>query len=260
MTGLRQELPVVGGLLARLVFTDRLVGGPGGSSRVPFQWGNLASHVGDDPAAVASNRQELAAELGLPDSAMTFMHPDHGRGVAVIGSQQPPTGVVPGEEIRNVDALVSRTPGVGLVALAADCVPVLLVEPQAAVVAAVHAGWRGVALNVARAAVRTVELLGGNAQRLRAYLGPAICPQCYPVTSERLAEVADAAPAAVSRTAQGRPALDLRAGIAAQLAQLGAAVELVGGCPAEDDRYFSYRRDGRTGRQAGAVALVGGRP
>ncbi len=249
----RLDLALPGGVEARAVFTSRGDTASGGSSRWPYAWANLGSHVGDDPAAVVAARSVLAGALGVPASAMTFMHPDHGRGVAVVSE---PTGVTPGAEVREVDALVTDRPGIGLVALAADCVPILLVEPVAGVVAAVHCGWRGLALDVVGAAVLAVADCGGRPGRLVALLGPAICGRCYPVPPARAAEVGRVRPEAVATAADGQPALDLRAGLVARLDELGATSTLVGGCTAEDPGLYSHRRDGLTGRQGGAVALV----
>jgi YfiH family protein len=249
----RLDLALAGGVEARVLFTSRGGAASGGSSRSPYAWANLGSHVGDDPAAVVANRRELAEALGVPANSMTFMHPDHGRGVAVVTQ---PTGVTPGAEVSSVDALVTATAGLGLVALAADCVPVVLVDPVAGVVAAVHCGWRGVAMDVVGAAVDAMVDLGARAQDVNAMLGPAICGSCYPVPAERAQEVALVRPEAVTTAPDGQPALDLRAGLAARLGELGATCTLIGGCTAEDHGLYSHRRDGLTGRQGGAVAIV----
>lgn len=249
----RLDLALRGGVEARALFTSRGGAASGGSSRSPYAWANLGSHVGDDPTAVLSNRRALAGALGVPASAMTFMHPDHGRGVCAVSE---PTGVTPGAEITAVDALVTTTAGIGLVALAADCVPVILVEPEAGVVAAVHSGWRGLAVDVVGAAVDQMVASGARAQDVQALLGPAICGRCYPVPQERAQEVARVRPEAVTTAPDGQPALDLRAGLSARLEELGATTTLVGGCTAEDPGLYSHRRDGRTGRQGAAVAIV----
>ena len=249
----RLDLALPGGVEARVLFTSRGGTASGGSSRWPYAWANLGSHVGDDPAAVISNRRALAEALGVPAGAMTFMHPDHGRGVAAVSE---PTGVVPGAEITSVDALVTTTAGIGLVALAADCVPVILVDPVAGVVGAVHSGWRGVALDVVGAAVAEMVASGARQKDIRAHLGPAICGSCYPVPAERAAEVVLVRPEAVTTAPDGQPALDLRAGLVARLDELGTTSTLVGGCTAEDPGLYSHRRDGQTGRQGAAVAIV----
>ncbi|MGB7982475.1 MAG: polyphenol oxidase family protein [Candidatus Nanopelagicales bacterium] len=253
MTSHRLDVALPGGARARVLFTGRGSAGSGGSSRSPYAFANLASHVGDAPEAVSANRSALAGALGVPAAAMTFMHPDHGRGVAWVCA---PTGVRPGAELQAVDALVTDQPGVGLVALAADCVPVILVDPEAGVVSAVHCGWRGLVVDVVGAAVAEMTSTGAHRQRVQAFLGPAICPDCYPVPAARADQVAEVNAAAVTTAGDGQPALDLRAGLTARLAELGIASSLIGGCTAQDPALFSYRREGRTGRQGGAVAIV----
>ncbi len=264
MFGHRLDLTLASGVEARVLFTGRGAPAGGGSSRSPYAWANLGSHVGDDPAAVIDNRHALAEALGVPASAMTFMHPDHGRGVAEVieqtnatpGAGVRPTGVAPGSEVRSVDALVTRATGIGLVALAADCAPVILVDPVTGVVAAVHSGWRGLALDVVGAAVAVMAGAGARGVDIRGYVGPAICGSCYAVPAERAAEVGRIRPEAVTTARDGQPALDLRAGLVARLGELGVACELVGGCTVEDPGLYSYRRDGLTGRHGGAVAML----
>jgi hypothetical protein len=248
------DLAVAGGVVARVVFTGRGDPSDGQGSRDPYRWANLASHVGDDPEAVTRSRSRLAEGLGVAPDAMTFMHPDHGRGVAVVGA---PTGIAAGQEIRDVDALVTTRRGLGLVALSADCVPVILVERRAAIVAAVHCGWRGLVLDVVGAALDSVLERAGSPDSVVALLGPAICGACYAVPAERVAEVAEVRPEAVAVARDGQPAIDLRAGLGARLTQAGVAVRTIGGCTAEDPSLYSHRRDRLTGRQGGAVALVG---
>ena len=121
--------------------------------------------------------------------------------------------------------------GVGLVALAADCVPVLLVEPVAGVVAAVHAGWRGLALDVVGAAVDHMVTAGARVGEVQALLGPAICGSCYAVPAQRAAEVAAVRPEAVTTAPDGQPALDLRAGLVARLADRGSPPRSSAGAP-----------------------------
>ncbi len=250
----RLDLTLTGGVEARLVLTGRGSAASGGSSRSPYSFANLASHVGDEAGAVTANRARLAQELGVEVAQMTFMHPDHGRGVARVSTG---TGIEPGAELAGVDALVTDRPGIALVALAADCVPVLLVDHARGVVAAVHSGWRGLWVDVVGAALEEMVAAGASPADTTAHLGPAICGRCYPVPAERVALVSADHPAAVTTAADGQPALDVRAGLVARLAGLGIPSHLVGGCTAEDEGLYSHRRDGRTGRQAGAVVLRG---
>lgn len=256
-----------------MVFSTRLAAGgvetePGGSSRAPYHFANLASHVGDDPSAVLANRNKLAGALGVAAEDLAFMHPDHGRGVAWIGREalpgpvatgaRPPTGTAPGAEVPSVDALITAQVGIGLVALSADCVPILLVSAHPVLVGAVHSGWRGVLADVTGAAISEFVAAGAQPEAMRAWLGPAICGSCYPVPEQRAAQVGAVAPQALAQAADGQPALDLRKGIAAQLRGLGVTVETVGGCTVEDLQLYSHRRDGLTGRAGAAIAVLAG--
>lgn len=218
------------------LFTSRR----GGVSQAPFDDWNLGAYVGDEPQAVARNRQLMGQRAGLSD--VVFMKQCHSADVAVVAD----AGVA---EIVEVDALVTTTAGLGVAALSADCVPVALVDAEAGVVAAVHSGWQGMVSDVVGAAIASMESLGATRTNLRAALGPAICGRCYPVPPERAAQAAAAWPASAAVSADGQPAIDVRAGLVQRLTQLDVAVELVGGCTAEDSHLFSYRRDQQTGRQ-----------
>jgi YfiH family protein len=143
--------------------------------------------------------------------------------------------------------------------LAADCVPVLLADPAARVVAAAHAGWRGLAAGVVEAAAGAFAQRGGDPAAAVALVGPAIGPCCYEVGAQVRDAVAGRYPAAAAVTRTGRPSLDLAAGAVEALRRSGfARVRPAGECTSDQpDRFFSHRRDGTTGRQAGLVALAG---
>ena len=227
----------------RRVVTDRR----GGRSTSPYDSFNLGSHVGDDAVAVAANRERLARELGVPGDRLVWMDQVHGTRVAVVD------GPVEGP-LEGTDAVVTRTPGLVLCALVADCVPVLLADPSAGVIAAVHAGRVGAAAGVVPAAVAAMTRLGASPVGSDALLGPAVCGECYEVPAAMRDEVDAALPGAAATTRAGTPGLDLRAGIARQLAALGIPrVVADPRCTAEDPELFSHRRDGTTGRQAGLV-------
>ena len=229
----------------RRVVTDRR----GGTSAAPYDTFNLGAHVGDDPAAVAANRARVARELRVPEDRLVWMTQVHGTGVAVVdGPQQGP--------VPDVDALVTATPGLVLCVLVADCVPVLLADPGAGVVAAVHAGREGVRQGVVPAALAAMAALGARPAEVTALLGPAVCGSCYEVPAAMQAELARVVPGAAVRTRKGTPGLDLRAGLDARLRAAGVP-EVVHDprCTVEDPRLFSHRRDGVTGRQAGLVWL-----
>jgi YfiH family protein len=159
--------------------------------------------------------------------------------------------------VADVDALVTREPGLGLVVLAADCLPVLLADSAAPVVAAVHAGRQGLAAGVVQAALAVMQQLGADPRTTTAVLGPAACGGCYEVPPELAAQVEAAVPGSRSTTTRGTDSVDLVAGATAVLRGAGLTdVRAVGGCTLEQpERFFSYRRDGRTGRHAGLVWL-----
>ena len=229
----------------RRVVTDRR----GGRSRPPYVSFNLGDHVGDDPADVAANRERVARELGVPEQRLVWMNQVHGAGVAVVDGPQ--DGSVPG-----TDALVTATPGLVLCVLVADCVPVLLADPVAGVVAAVHAGREGVRQGVVPATLSAMASLGARARHVSALLGPAVCGDCYEVPVGMQADVARVAPSAAVRTRKGTPGLDLRAGVEEILRRAGIPdVVQDPRCTVEDPHLFSHRRDGVTGRQAGIIWL-----
>lgn len=223
--------------------TDRL----GGVSGAPYDSLNLADHVGDDPQAVERNR-EIVREAVVPSGALVTMRQVHGAHVALVDGPMP--------EPPEADALVTRTPGLALVAQVADCTPILLWDRRARVVAAVHAGRRGLASGVLPRAIETMTELSARADRIYAVVGPSICPEHYEVPAQLRDEVAQTAPDAAATTAAGTPALDIRAGLLAQLFAAGIRQWMVmPQCTAETDTLYSYRRDGTTGRFAGLVWL-----
>lgn len=230
----------------RAGFTDRR----GGVSRPPYDALDLGAHVGDDPSAVAQNRARLSAWAGCP---VAFVDQVHGTDVLVVAGPQD----VPADPLQPVgtgDALVTAHPGVALAVLVADCVPVLLADPEAGVVGAAHAGRRGLADGILQATVAAMRELGARPDRMRAALGPAIAGPSYEVPADLRDEVAATVPEVAATTAWGTPALDLRAGARAVL--LAAGVTHVEVSPRDtwsDPRLFSFRRAGRTGRFAGVV-------
>ena len=230
---------------ARGAFTTRT----GGTSLAPYAGLDLALHVGDDPAHVSANRAVLARAVGLEPDALVFAEQVHGRGVAVVDS--PVSGPVAG-----VDALVTAQRGLGLVVLAADCLPVLLADPVAGVVAAAHAGRQGLVDGVLQAVLDEMAALGADPARTVAVLGPAVCGRCYEVPEVMAAAVEAVVPGSRGTTTRGTASVDLTAGAQALLADAGVTqVSRVGGCTIEQPQLYSYRRDGRTGRHGALVVL-----
>jgi YfiH family protein len=152
------------------------------------------------------------------------------------------------------DALVAGVDGIGLVIRTADCVPVLLADPSAALVAAVHAGWRGLMAGVVNAALGALQSRG--ARHVRAAIGPAICADHYQVGQD-LAAAAAQAGHSVSRGPDGTAHLDVAASVRAQLEAGGARIVAdLRECTAESARLFSWRARRDTGRQAALIALT----
>lgn len=247
----------------------------GGVSDGPWSSLNLALHVGDATAHVLANRDRLAASLGAP---VHFGHQVHGRDVGVIGPAELGTPALTTGLGSACDALVSSravaarrqstgnpSAGAGRVVLGvlvADCVPVLLADPLAGVVAVAHAGRRGVVAGVVDAVLEAMTGEGADVGRVRAVVGPAAGGCCYEVSDEMRADVAAVVPAAWATTRWGTPSLDLPVAVEDQLRVAGVGqVDRVAVCTIEDDRFFSYRRatagaDGQpTGRFAGVVAV-----
>ncbi|MFE9361624.1 peptidoglycan editing factor PgeF [Streptomyces sp. NPDC006978] len=232
---------------AHFAFTDRW----GGVSAVPYEELNLGGAVGDDPAAVGANRARAARALGLDPALVVWMNQVHGREVAVVEGPWGDTRDIPA-----VDAVVTARRGLPLAVLTADCTPVLLADPAAGVVAAAHAGRPGLVAGVVPAAVEAMIALGAEPPRITAHTGPAVCGRCYEVPEQMRAEVAGVVPASWSQTSWGTPAVDVTAGVHAQLAEFGVTDRHSSPfCTLESGDHFSYRRDRTTGRLAGYVWL-----
>lgn len=223
---------------ARVLTTTR----DGGVSTGPYRSLNLGTHVADDPAAVAENRRRLAEALALP-AEPAWLEQVHGTRVLELNGQPP---------AEPADAAVTRTPGVVLTVMTADCLPLVLSEQSGAAVAVVHAGWRGMAAGIIEAAI---EALAVEPPRLQAWLGPAIGPAAFEVGAEVRAAFVDQDAGAAADFAPGRPGkwqCDLYALARRRLAAAGVGAVTGGGfCThTEAERFFSYRRDGQCGRMA----------
>lgn len=232
-----------------LAFTDRL----GGVSAAPFALGdqpglNLAVSGPDDEVAKATNHRLLLDDLA-PGAVLADLYQVHGREVVDVDA-----GSASRWERPQADGIVTKAHDVALLVRAADCVPVLLADAEHGVIGAAHAGRQGMALGVVPATVERMRALG--AETISAWIGPAICGRCYEVPAELQDEVAAVEPAARATTSWGTPALDVAAGVRAQLERDGVTAHCVGGCTRESDDLYSYRRDGESaGRLAGVVVL-----
>ncbi|HEY0808370.1 MAG TPA: peptidoglycan editing factor PgeF [Pseudonocardiaceae bacterium] len=222
----------------------------GGRSRPPYESFNLGDHVGDDPDAVATNRKRLATELGLPTDHVIWMEQVHGRTATVVDGPRT-------EPVEVTDAVIATRPGLAVAVLVADCVPILLADPDAGVVAAVHAGRVGARVGVVPAALAAMQGAGARIDRTEVLIGPAVCGECYEVPAAMRDDVAAHLPGSAARSRKGTPALDLRAGIWQQLADVGVArIGVDPRCTFEDRTLFSHRRDGTTGRIAAITWLA----
>jgi YfiH family protein len=221
----------------------------GGESRPPYDTFNLGDHVGDEAGNVYANRKRLATELGLAEDRLAWMEQVHGRTATIVDGSETAAAEA-------TDALVTAEPGLALVVLVADCVPVMLADSEAGVVAAVHAGRVGARVGVVPAALEAMRSLGAEPSRTEALLGPAICGDCYEIPADMAADVEKHVPGSACKTRKGTAGLDLRAGLWRQLADFGVAkIGVDPRCTNEDKTLFSFRRDGTTGRIAGITWL-----
>jgi YfiH family protein len=266
----RGETPAWPPLLVADDLLDRGVvaafsGRSGGTSDGPHHSLNLGLKVGDDLRRALANRRRVATVLGLAGVPWAIARQVHSARVLPVEDarslgQGPPEAKPP---VGEGDGLVTAAPGVVLVVLTADCAPVLLADPAAGVVGAVHAGWRGLAAGVVEEGVAALAALGADPAATVGLVGPAVGGCCYEVGADVRAAVGDRYPAALATTRDGRPSLDPAAAAAAALAAAGLGeVRVAGECTHDlAERFFSHRRDrGVTGRQAGLVALVPGGP
>jgi len=230
--------------VARWLFSARA----GGMSADPYTSLNVASHVGDAAIAVAANRSILSQALGVETKHITWPGLVHGTDVGVITDA---LSVFP-----DVDVLVTSHTKRALATLGADCVPLLAVDPEAGIALSAHIGWRGAADGIDEAISQAITAAGGSLNNTQVLLGPAICGSCYKVDSQRYENVIATLSEAGSMSPDGTWGLDIRRGLHQSFQSRGMHVSNVGGCTAESDEWFSYRRDGVTGRQAGLVVLV----
>ncbi|KMS72192.1 laccase [Streptomyces viridochromogenes] len=231
---------------AHFAFTDRW----GGVSAAPYEELNLGGAVGDDPEAVLTNRELAAKSLGLAPGEVVWMNQVHGADVVEVD------GPWRDRPVPDVDAIVTAQRGLALAVLTADCVPVLLADPVAGIVGAAHAGRPGMIAGVVPAVLRAMTDLGAEPSRIVARTGPAVCGRCYEVPEAMRAEVAAVEPTAHTETSWGTPAVDVAAGVHAQLGRFGVRDRAQSPvCTLESGDHFSYRRDRTTGRLAGYVWL-----
>jgi YfiH family protein len=230
----------------RAGFTTRA----GGVSLPPWDSLNLGFAVDDDPDRVLANRDLVARWAG---TWVAWSSQVHGADVRVMTDRMGAART----SVGRYDALVSTSPAAAVGVMVADCVPVLLADPAARVVAAVHAGRRGLVAGVLQAALDAMVAHGAEPGRVRAAIGPAISGPRYEVPGPMRDEVAAVVPEAACETVWGTPGLDLPRGAAAVLRRAGVdQVHETGWCTDTDERFFSHRRAQRAGTTTGRSGAV----
>ncbi|WP_329566597.1 peptidoglycan editing factor PgeF [Kitasatospora sp. NBC_01266] len=230
----------------RYAVTDR----HGGVSAAPFNSRNLGGATADDYQDVLRNRELTARQFGLAADRVVWMRQVHSATVARVSAPW-------GADAPELDAVWTTEPGLALAALGADCAPVLLADPVAGMVGAAHSGRVGTLTGVVPNLVAAMAEAGAEPARMTALVGPMACGRCYEVPAAMREESAAVLPEVRATTRQGTPALDLRAGISAQLARAGVgSVRQDARCTIEDPDLFSHRRDQPTGRFAAYVWLA----
>jgi YfiH family protein len=228
----------------------------GGVSVGPYASLNGSLSGGDDRAAVLVNRGRVAAALQIEADRLLGLTQVHGTAVVPVSSAWP-AGAGP-----EADAMVSSTPGIGLVIITADCASVLLADAQAGVIGAAHAGWRGALAGVLEATVAAMNALG--ARSIAACVGPCIAQDSYQVGADLYGAVTAADTSAARFFRADGPdhwRFDLPAYCAARLTQAGvAATQLHLDTCADPKRFFSHRRrtlagGGKIGHQMSAISL-----
>lgn len=239
--GFRPDWPAPAGVSAFVSYRS------GGVSEAPYVSNNLGTHVGDDHEAVMQNRERLCRHLGITEPC--WLEQVHGTKIVEAGA---------GSYLSQADGSITRERGQVCVVLSADCLPVLLCDSVGRQVAAVHCGWRGLANGILSQALAKFEC---PAPELMAYLGPAIGPQHYEVGQEVYEALYESTGSvSFSRAVESKPGhhmVDLYAVARMQLQTRGLSA-IYGGdrCTfAEADAFFSYRRDGVTGRMASLIWL-----
>ena len=256
------EWPEAASLGADVAVTTR----HGGVSDGPFGSLNLGLHVGDDPHRVITNRERAAEAFGVELDALVFAQQVHGADATVVGPVERGRGTRRmGDAISSTDILVTTALDTTLAILVADCVPVALLDPEARVLAAVHAGWRGTAAGVSTRALHTMGSLGARPERVVAFIGPGAHPARYQVDHDVYDALARAVepqtlPAEVARPdGSDHWCVDLMAANRQQLLLAGVTPAHIFDCgvTTADDDYFSDRAARPCGRFALMARLTG---
>lgn len=240
-----------------LVFTNRY----GGVSEAPYNSLNLGFRVGDEPMDVCSNRSIVASQFGVPVERFIYLHQVHGIKVRRAGAEDGGSSSEPAVDVfPETDGTYTSQPVTVLAVLTADCLPLVIAHKDGLFLALLHAGWKGTLDNIAAAALAGIAgEFSFDRTDLKAVMGPGIGPCCYRVDESR-------ANLFVERYGEeggvvqwgGKPGLDLFRANRANLLKEGLKEENItatGICTCCDHDYYSFRREGTTGRQ-GAFAYI----
>lgn len=233
----------------------------GGVSEGIYSGLNCGLGSSDEPARVLENRARVARHLGAAHNGVTTLYQVHGAAAHVVKAP------IPRADLPKADAVVTNTPGLAIGVLTADCTPVLFADPEAKVVAAAHAGWRGAVSGVLESAIAAMEGLGARRANIRAAVGPSISPANYEVGPQFMADMLTIDPAARHRfyrpAAAAREHFDLPGYVKDRLGRAGiGCIEAAAPCTFENEsRFFSFRRsqarkEGDYGRQISAIVVA----
>ena len=237
-----------------------------GFSEFPYHSLNLGLHVGDDPGKVLKNRRRLAEALGIQLNQFTFARQIHSGNVRVVSDELRGSGSTDQEDaMEDTDAMVTDTPGICLIVLVADCVPMLFFDPNRRAIGVAHAGWRGTLQSVASNTVKTMkEAFGSCPADIMVGIGPSIGPCCYRVGPEVISQARSGLKGSsefiVDESNGGEGSFDLWKANLEGLLHEGIErknIEIAGMCTChEPDLFFSYRSQrGDTGRFAAGIML-----
>jgi len=239
----------------------------GGSSGFPYDSLNLGLHVGDDRDTVVKNRERLAEAVGIQLDQLTFARQIHSGNVRVVSDELRGSGSTDYENaIADTDAMVTDTPGICLMVLVADCVPMLFFDPLMRAIGVAHAGWRGTLKSIASHTVSTmVEAFGSSPGDIMVGIGPSIGPCCYRIGPDVISQVKSVFQGRndliVNESKEGVGYLDLWKANLEVLLRAGIErknIEIAGRCTChEAGLFFSYRsQKGDTGRFAAGIMLL----
>jgi purine-nucleoside/S-methyl-5'-thioadenosine phosphorylase / adenosine deaminase len=233
----------------------------GGLSEGLYASLNCGPGSSDDGVRVAENRARVARHLGAEEENLITLYQVHGATALTVA------GAVPANNRPRADAVVTRTPGLAVGILTADCVPVLLADAEAKVVAAAHAGWRGAAAGIVQSAIAEMERQGARRNRIRAVIGPAISQAAYEVGADfedaLLKGCAGNEKYFLRNNANARAHFDLPGFVEGKLAEAGVAeIERQSPCTYRNESlFFSFRRsqhrkEADYGRQIAAIVVT----